>query len=133
MFEPLPVAFPDVEATLATYLRARHPGVPTNRLQPATLAGFALVVGDDGGPDRGHLADRRVRVRVLGKGTLAYDQDATATLAGQVAASMRVWQLNDSHVADVGAVRGPFAVNDKDTPPEYLITAEVTILGTVPS
>lgn len=130
MFEALPIIFPDLEAAAAAYVRAQHPGVASGRVQPATIEGFAVVVGDDGGPDRGHLADRRLRLRVLGKGTATYSQSATAELAGHVAASLRVWHLRDSRIADVGDVRGPWAVNDKDTPPEYLITAEVTLLGT---
>lgn len=130
MFEAQPVEFPSREAVAATYLRSRHPGVPTSRTFPATISAFAVAVTDDGGPDRGHLSDNRLRIRVRGKGDEAHSQEATEALANQIAASLRVWHLNDPHIAAVGAVRGPWAVNEADSPPEHLMTVEATFLGT---
>ncbi len=120
----LPLAFPDAELLACTYLRARHAGVKVDRKQPATVP--AIVVRDDSGPDRGPLADRRMGFRVCGaEGTHA----ATRATAEAVAASLRVWPLNTPEVVAVDRVRGPWATSEVDAPPEFYLTAEVTLLG----
>lgn len=120
-----PVTFPRVVRLGIVYLRSQHAGIAFGRDLPKKITGTTVTVHDDGGPDRGPLADRTVRFRIYGTGTL----DAAEDDAEAIAASLRIWPLNDSHIASVGAVRGPWVVSDVDAPPELLITADVTLIG----
>lgn len=120
-----PVTFPRVVRLGIVYLRARHAGIDFGRDRPEKITRVTVTVHDDAGPDRGPLADRSIRLRIYGTSTI----DAAEDAAEAVAASLRDWPLNDSSVASVGPVRGPWVVSEVGAAPELLITADVTIIG----
>lgn len=137
MFQPRPWTYPDVEMLAAVYLRRRHSGTYVSRTSPKslpiTVAGVtyteAIIVRDDSGTSRDPVADRRLGVRVQGSDPKAFA--AARSLAEAVAASLRVWALTSPEVVAVGIVRGPWATSDADAPPEFYLTAEVTLFGSI--
>lgn len=137
-FEPLPLQYPHVEMLLVGHLRTaaatqRPEHIIFDRKHPAslpvTIAGttydFAVIVRDDGGPNW----QRLVSLAVRGKpGPAAYN--ATRGVAEWCAAQLRVLPTAPGvPVADCRAVRGPMSV--ADDPPEFQITADLLVVGTV--
>ena len=119
------IIFPRAVRLGVTYLKEQT-SYDVGRTRPKTLRKITITVHDDGGPDRGPLADRQMRFRVYG---MAGAVDAAEDAAEAVAAVLRDWPIHDSRVASIGPVRGPWVVSDVDASPELLITADVTLIG----
>lgn len=135
-FEPLPIQYPDVEMVLADYLRAlaaadrsEHIYVArTHPTLPVTISGttydYAVVVRDDGGPN----GQRNVSLAVRGKPGATYT--TTRSIAEWCASRLRILPLAAGvPVSRCDPVRGPMSITDD--PPEFQITADLTVIGQV--
>ena len=127
------IEYGDLELSLAAYLRAGLSGwsARVGRLWPdpaATVAGYDVIVRDDGGPDAQFHADRLVGVTVLGPEGEHYE---TGRVAARAASLLRAApEFPSVPVVRCTTIRGPYAIDSGGRRPAFYLTADLRVVGT---